>query len=336
MIDRPSRRSVRLPVRRSVRLSVRRSGFTLTELMMVVVLVSIVGLMLTMILVRQSRFHRAVQDVSEARNRMRDIATIVPTDLRGASTAENDILAFGQDSLQFRAFIGTSIVCQWGSQTVVYLPPKVLGSGDVYTAWINPPGPGDLAYMYDDGTQVGNFDDSWDRFTIQDTSSSILGTWCPSTMSPAYTAATDLTQRYKITLSQNADTTRIKHGAVIRFAREVRYSGYKAADGLWYMGYQTCTPDSDPLKPGSCGTREVLAGPIMPMTTDTNTTGLFFKFYDKNGTVLTAAGDASKIARVTINVRTASTSVRAAVATAVNSIAGGDSLRFAVALRNRI
>src|ERR1044071_2981655 len=124
----------------------RRGGFTLTELMMVVVLVSIIGLMLTMVLVRQSRFHRAVQDVSEARNRMRDIATIVPTDLRGVSTSQNDILAFGQDSLQFRAFIGTSIVCEFVSTTVVGLPPKILGSGDVLTAWINPPAPGDLAY----------------------------------------------------------------------------------------------------------------------------------------------------------------------------------------------
>jgi prepilin-type N-terminal cleavage/methylation domain-containing protein len=315
---------------------VRRSGFTLTELMMVVVLVSIVGLMLTMILVRQSRFHRAVQDVSESRNRMRDIATIVPTDLRGVSSAENDILAFGQDSLQFRAFTGTSIVCEFVSTTVVGLPPKVLQSGDVYTAWINAPAPGDIAYIYDDGTQVGNFDDSWDRFSISDTASSTSGTWCSSGLSPAYTAGGDNTQRYRITLSSAANTAQIKRGAVIRFAREVRYSGYKAADNQWYMGYQTCTPNAGTTTPGTCGTTEVLAGPIMPMTSDTNTTGLFFKYYDKNGNALTAASDANKIARVTISVRTASTSVRQAVATAITTMTGGDSLRFVVAIRNRI
>ncbi len=313
-----------------------RRGFTLTELMMVVVLVSIVGLMLTMILVRQSRFHRAVQDVSEARNRMRDIATIVPTDLRGVSTSQNDILAFGQDSLQFRAFIGTSIVCEFVSNTVIGLPPKVLASGNVFSAWINPPAPGDLAYIYDDGTQVGNFDDSWDRFTISDTASSTSTTWCSSGLSPAYTAAGDNTQRYRITLASAANTVQIKRGAVIRFAREVRYSGYQAADNQWYMGYQTCTPNAGTTTPGTCGTREVLAGPIKPMTTDTNTTGLFFKYYDKNGNVLTTTADIAKIARVTINVRTASPSVRAAVATAVNNITGGDSLRFVVAIRNRI
>jgi prepilin-type N-terminal cleavage/methylation domain-containing protein len=315
----------------------RREGFTLTELMMVVVLVSIIGLMLTMVLVRQSRFHRAVQDVSESRNRMRDIATIVPTDLRGVSTSQNDILAFGYDSLQFRAFIGTSIVCEFVSTTVVGLPPKILTSGDVLSAWINAPAPGDLAYIYDDGTKVGNFDDSWTRFTISDTTSATTSTWCASTLSPAYTVAGDnAARRYRITLATAANTATIKRGAVIRFAREVRYSGYQAADNQWYMGYQTCTPNAGTSTAGTCGTREVLAGPIMPITGDTNTTGLFFKYFDKAGAEVTTAANITKIARISINVRTASASIRQAVSTRISSFTGGDSLRFTVAIRNRI
>jgi prepilin-type N-terminal cleavage/methylation domain-containing protein len=317
-----------------------RRGFTLVELMMTVVIMSIVGLMLTMVLVRQSRFHRAVQDVSEARNRMRDIATIVPTDLRGVSTSQHDILAFGQDSLQFRAFIGTSIVCEFvagGGDKVIGVPPKTLASGDVLSAWINAPAVGDIAYIYDDGTKVGNADDSWTKFSITAVSSAADATWCASTLSPAYTAAADNAQtRYRFTLDQAPNQATIKRGAVIRFAREVRYSGYQASDGQWYMGYQTCTPDSDPTKAGSCGTREVLAGPIMPITTDTSTTGLFFLYYDKSGNQVTSTANITKIARITINVRTASTSIRQAVATKISSFTGGDSLRFAVAIRNRI
>ena len=41
---------------------------------------------------------------------------------------------------------------------------------------------------------------------------------------------------------------------LIRFAREVRYSAYQAADNQWYVGYQTCTPNANPALPGACGT----------------------------------------------------------------------------------
>ena len=32
---------------------------------------------------------------------------------------------------------------------------EALASGTVLTAWINPPQPGDIAYIYDDGTELG-------------------------------------------------------------------------------------------------------------------------------------------------------------------------------------
>src|SRR4051812_36361585 len=261
---------------RSRNAATARRGFTLVELMMTVVLISIIGLMLTMVLVRQSRFHRALQDVSEARNRMRDIATIVPTDLRGVSSSQNDILAYGRDSLQFRAFVGTSVLCEFvtGSPTIIGVPPKALASGDVLSAWINAPAVGDIAYVYDDGTKAGNADDSWQRYSITAVASAADATWCASTLSPAYTAAADNAQtRYRFTLDAAPPQATTKRGAVIRFAREVRYSGYLAADGQWYMGYQTCTPSGvSTTTPGTCGTTEVLAGPIMPITTDTTTT----------------------------------------------------------------
>ena len=140
-----------------------RSGFSLTELMIVVTLMGLIGTMLTSVLVRQQRFHRAVTSVTDARARMRDIATILPTDLRGISSIENDILVFNDTSLQFRAFIGTSIVCRYKSTTEIDLPPRVLASGNVISAWINPPTTDDIAFIYDEGTEAGNADDRWRR-----------------------------------------------------------------------------------------------------------------------------------------------------------------------------
>lgn len=319
-----------------------RPGFTLAELMIVVVLIGIIGTALTLLLMRQQRFHRAVVSVTDSRARMRDVATILPTDLRSISTAGDDILAFTETSIQFRAFIGTSVLCNYpgAGTTFIELPPRALASGVTLTAWINPPAPGDLAYLYNDGLEAGNADDLWQRFMIADTLSSTDAAWCPSTLVPAYTTLADAAaRRYRIELNAAPDQNQIKRGAVIRFAREVRYSAYQASDNQWYVGYQTCTPNVPPAditQPGVCGVTELLAGPIKPATTDTTTSGLFFVFYNKAGERLGAPSATDTIARVSVGIRSTSESLRQASATDVTSMAGGDSLRFVIGFRNRV
>lgn len=315
----------------------RRAGFTLTELMIVVVLVGVIGTALTLLLMRQQRFHRAVVSMTDSRARMRDVSTILPTDLRSISTAADDILDFSTTAVQFRAFVGTSVVCRFASLRIVEIPPRTLASGNVLTAWINPPGPGDIAYLYNDGDREGNFDDEWDRHTIADTISSTDASWCASSLTPAFTAAADNgARRYRITLSSDADTVRVARGGVIRFAREVRYSAYQAADNQWYVGYQTCTPNANPALPGACGTTELLAGPIKAATSDTTTSGLYFVFYNRNGARISSPASTDTIARVSVGIRTTSESLRQATSTALASMTGGDSLRFVVGFRNRI
>lgn len=316
----------------------RRGGFTMIELLIVVSLLGIIGTMLTTILVRQQRFHRAVASVADSRARMRDVATIMPTDLRSISTAGQDLLVISDTSMQFRAFVGASVLCRYGAAAVIDLPPKVLASENVLTAWINPPEPNDIAYLYDDGTQGGNADDSWQPFTISDTTSSTNSAWCPSNNVPAYTTAADNAQRrYRITLAVAPNAARVKVGAPIRFAREVRYSVYQADDNQWYVGYQRCTPNVVYGLPGTCGTREVLAGPVIAGTADTLTSGLFFVYYNKAGTRLTSLVVTDTVARVGIGIRTSAESMaKAMTQTGGTTTGGGDSLRFVVGFRNRI
>ena len=111
-------------------------------------------------------------------------------------------------------------------------------------------------------------------------------------------------------------------------------TGYVGADGQWYVGYQTCTP-SGTTAPGACGTREVLAGPINPITADTLTSGLFFVYYDQYGVRKTALSAADTLARISVGIRTTSESLRRATGS-TSTMAGGDSLRFIVGIRNRI
>lgn len=318
-----------------------RSGFTLIELMVVVVLMALIGTSLTLLLMRQQRFYRAVVSIADSRARMRDIANILPTDLRSISTSGADILAFNETSIQFRAFVGTSIVCNFPAAPapvgqVIELPPRVLASGNYLTAWINPPGAGDIAYLYDDGPAPGNADDTWQRFAITDTVSATDATWCASGLTPAYTTAADAgARRFRITLGAAPNQAQVKRGAVVRFMREVRYSAYQAGDNQWYVGYQTCTPAGGNVA-GVCGTIELLAGPVQPASTDTLTSGFFLVLYNSSGTRLTAVAATDTIARISVGIRTAAQSLRQATATKVVSITGGDSLRFVIGLRNRI
>ena len=324
-----------------------RSGFTLAELMITATLMGLIGAMLTALLVRQQRFHRAISDIADARSRMRDIETILPTYLRGISTVAGDLYAFSDTSIQFRAFTGASVLCAYvsGQPTKIELPPKsmVIPSGasnqvgTVLTAWINPPAVGDQVFLYNDSTSSGNADDSWTNFTITDTVSSTdfsPNSCLSSNSTPLIKSGDDASLRYRLTLNAAPTQTQIKVGAPIRLAREVRYSGYVGADDQWYVGYQTCTP-SGTTAPGTCGTREVLAGPIKPITADTTTSGLFFVFYDQYGTRKATFSVNDTIARVSVGIRTTAESLRRSTG-ANAAITGGDSLRFVVGIRNRI
>lgn len=312
----------------------RRSGLSLIELMVVAVLLSVIGAMLTGLLVRQQRFHRTVTSVTDARAHMRDVSTILPTDMRSISTVGRDILSRGLTELQFRAFVGSSVLCNYGPVgNIIELPPKLLSSGNVLTSWINSPVPGDVVFLYNDSTLAGNVDDTWTEYTITDTATAVDAGWCPT--SSKFTTAADNTQRrYRLTLNGTPNPARIKIGAPIRLAREVKYTLYQASDGQWYVGYQRCTNSGTPGVAGACGDREVLAGPVLPGTANKETSGLAFTYWKQNGSEAEAATDT--VAWIDIRVRTASESMRRATATTLNNFAGGDSLRFIVGIRNRI
>ena len=313
-----------------------RAGLTLIELIIAMTMFALVGGILISVLLRQQRFQRAVADVADTRGRMRDVATIIPTDLRGVSSIGGDLLSVGLNALQFRAAVGTSVLCRYAAANVIELPPKVLASGNVLTSWINPPQPGDVLYMYNDGALAGNADDSWTPFTITDTTSAVNTTWCPAAGGSFLTQVADDGQRkFRLTLSSAPDPTRIRIGAPIRIAREVRYSLYAASDANWYVGFETCTPSGTVGVAGPCANREVLAGPVRAASADTLTSGLYFVYYGQNGAAITSAAQAAQIAYIGIGLRTTPLSLKDAMKLG-GSMVGRDSLRLTVGIRNRI
>jgi prepilin-type N-terminal cleavage/methylation domain-containing protein len=321
----------------------RRSGFSLVELLVVMTLLSVIGTAITALLVRQQRFHTAVISVTESRARMRDISTILPTDMRGVSSVGNDFLEIGLTALQFRAFVGTTIFCNASARApstsaVVEIPPRQLTSGSVLSAWINDPQAGDVVFLYDDGTEIGNADDRWRAHVITAVDTSSGAAWCPQFT--ANDAA--IGQRLRFTVSPAPRTT-VKLGAPIRIAREVRYSIYQASDDLWYVGYQQCTPDDTEGVPGDCEDAEVLAGPVLPATTSAGTSGLFFLYYNQRDQPVTSVSYVTNadgelvptdtIARIEIGIRTSSAGLHAGTTAHTTAT---DSLMFTIGIRNRI
>jgi hypothetical protein len=116
----------------------------------------------------------------------------------------------------------------------------------------------------------------------------------------------------------------------------VRYSAYLASDNQWYIGFQSCTPNASYGTAGTCGAREVLAGPVKAGTADTTTSGLFFVFRKRDGTRVTTLSASDTIASVGVGIRTTSGSMLGATSSKAASEQGGDSLRFTIGIRNRI
>jgi hypothetical protein len=293
----------------------RRSGFTLIELVMVAVLaVLVLGGMMN-VLVRQQRFYRGTADLLEARSQTRQAAGILPSELRSISPVGGDIVAMSDSSLEFRATVGSSVICTISGGEVV-MPPTNPSRGNIASTWGAEPAVGDTVLIYTDGPTTSVTDDQWLPYEISST----------TTVTGACPTATGLT------LAADASKTSLKFavvgglgasivaGSPMRFTRRARYSLYAAANGQWYLGY--CSP--------SCGVGgpSPIAGPFVPHSDVAP--GLSFTYLNANGVVTATPAE---VAQVSILVRAqAKNSVSLAGFT---TKVARDSLRFTVGLRNR-
>lgn len=293
----------------------RRTGFSLIELLVVIVLMGIVMAAVYRVITRQQRFYVGVNEVMAQRSQLRQATAVLPLELRNVSSAGGDFIAISDSVLEMRVQVGTSIVCNIdGSLGYVDLPPMNLAAGNTLTAFTTAPRAGDEAFIYNDGTVLGNADDVWSRreLTLINSPSTCIG-------APYTQSADDAKARYRLNFSPTLPTT-VVVGAPVRIMRKVRYSLYTATDGKAYLGYQ----DYDGM---TWSGMEVVAGPYDA------TDGVQFRFYDESGSQITAVPSTPPVARVDL-------AVRGTTARAINveGIAKGnyaDSLAVSVAIRNR-
>ncbi|MDQ3696940.1 MAG: prepilin-type N-terminal cleavage/methylation domain-containing protein [Gemmatimonadota bacterium] len=301
-----------------------RRGFTLIEMMVAIVLLSIVVGGLLTVVMEQQRFYDGAFEVMEVRDNLSRIGDLLPAEMRGMAPDEGDLITMMDSMVEFRAPSGASIICTISpTRNVVTLPPVGLQSDAGLTSWASAPLLSDSMFIFDS------------RDSLPDTLIARRIVLAPGVgVCPTTTGFTSTTTEEggAITLVlDNSLPLSVPIGAPIRFFRRVRYSLFQSpTDQLWYLGYRDFVPSRAP----QWSVVQAVAGPLKPYT-PAGASGLSFTYRDSTGTALTAAADAPRVRRVEIIARAqSSTVIRTAGQTRAANGHYVDSLRTVVALRN--
>jgi len=279
----------------------RRAGFTLVELLITIVLLGLVMGALLNVVVRQQRFYHGASEIIDIRSQVRQATHLLPSDLRGISTAGGavggvsvtDLYPGGMErhAISFRSSFGSSIACITDAgRTQLTLPPLDLASGTVLTAWLRQPVAGDSLFVFDDMGVLGGTG-QWLPREIASVTTLVDG--CPA--STGFTAAADAGKdSWLITLSTALPATvpvGTGVGTPVRFFQPVTYELIQAADGLWYLGYSDCRTGRTPV----CTDPQPVAGPYLPPSTDESESGLTIRYLDATGVDAATPDDVASI-----------------------------------------
>lgn len=300
-----------------MRFSARRPGVTLAELLVVLVILGIVGGVIMRVIVRQQRFYASAAELTSTRADLRDLATVLPADLRGISSAGGDIYAMSDSAIDFRLPVGRSTVCVLGIGGLsVVVPPATLASRSGVTTWLTAPVQNDSMLIYDEGPTTGAADDLWRPYKI---TAAPVAASCPTTTGFTATAA-EAAAGSSITLNVALPGTS-PVGAPIHFFRRAHYGLFLTGSGKTMLGYFDCPA-------GVCGAVTPVAGPFLPYAVTGS--GIQFTYYDSTGAVTAVR---TSVARIDVVVR-AQTAAPVALSGGTRSYVR-DSLAFTVSLRNR-
>ncbi|HXT47289.1 MAG TPA: type II secretion system protein [Gemmatimonadaceae bacterium] len=274
----------------SPRAGVIRGGFTLVEMLIVIVLLSLVLTSVMTIFVQQQRFYSDTSAIMQTRSSTRDAAYVLQSDLRSISPGDTDIYSMGSNFIEFRSQLGTSVVCTIdGTRKVLTVPPVNVAAETALTSWLSAPISGDTLLIFDPGPLSGPADDSWRVYTL--TALPASAATCPNSTGLTTTIG-EATQGMTFHVTP-ALTVTTPVGAPIRLMRRARYQLYQEGSGNWYLGYFDCSPSRTPV----CTTLQPVAGPYIPPGA---TGGIVFTFSDATGAV---TADPKLVRRIDLTAR---------------------------------
>ena len=250
------------------RRSTARRGFSLVEMLIVIVLLAVVLSAVMTIFVQQQRFYSDSAAIMQTRSSTRDAASVLQSDLHALSPKSGDIYSMGPSFIEFRAQPGSSVVCTIdGTRKILTVPPINVSTESGLTSWLSAPVSTDTVLILDPGANAAAVDDV----------PAAAGN-CPISTGLTTTAA-EAAGGYTLHI-EPALTATTPVGAPMRFVRRARYELYQEASGNWYLGYYDCIKQRVP----SCNSLAPVAGPYVPPNVG-GTGGIVFSFLDSTGAV---------------------------------------------------
>ncbi|MGH7625765.1 MAG: prepilin-type N-terminal cleavage/methylation domain-containing protein [Gemmatimonadaceae bacterium] len=244
----------------------RARGFTLVEMLTVMVVLGVLVGAVAELTLRQQWFHQAVGLRLGVRRALHDAELLLRFDLRGLAPSRGDIYALSPDRVDYRSLIGVSVVCTLDSTRTVIGIPIRRSTGASLTSWRTAPQEGDTVLVYE--TALSPDSVQWRVHVL--VAEPAAGGNCPVASGLSASAA-DAAGALRLTLTPALPAT-VTPGASIRFVRAARYQLYRASDDRWYLGYTDCLAS----RATPCATIQPVSGPYAAG-------GLRFSFRDSTG-----------------------------------------------------
>ncbi len=240
-----------------------RKGFTLVELLVVVVLGGLMLLSIYQVLITNSRTYTVNNAKIQGQQALRAGMDVLFNELREISAEDGDIVAMGPDSITIRTSRAFGLVC---STDYSVSPPTVTAFrvGPVVED-------GDSIFIFADNMTNRAMDDTWLAKKVQASDTTVTCSGSPA-------------QRLTVpNLASSGDTVRI--GAPLRAFLTYTY-GLSTLGGENYLARQLST----------AGSPDPLVGPLVA------TRGVSFRYLDSIGAVTTVPTDVAQI-EVTLRYR---------------------------------
>ena len=290
-----------------------RRGYTIIELLIALVLLSMVSAAIYKVLVNNQRLYLAQTQTIDLNQNMRAAVTILPAEFRELDAADGDIQAMTATSITIRAMRQLAFVCLTpplgggiGQLTLTVRKTPMYGTRQTFNV-------NDSLLIYWEGNPLTRADDQWLLGQIKTV---VAGAVCNQDTLAAVNQGYTLTLQPQWINNPGLNVTNaITRGAPVRGFDNVTYSVYQSpTDNNWYLG-QTNNSAGGGIQP--------IIGPLI------GANGVTFSYYDSVGTVTAAPTSVAQI-QILLRARTASP-IRDASGVQAFKV---DSIVTRVALRN--